>query len=376
MSKILFFISLFFVLLATPVQAVNLVAHAGGAIDGYANTNSLEAIENAAASGFRYIELDLIPTSDGRIVLNHSWETVSNRIPGVRNGIMSHAEFMNHRIFNKFTPVDLEVLIDFLRENPGPRIITDTKDTDYAALYIIAGLFPEQQQRFIPQVYHFADVARIRALGFNDIILTLYEMNHMRVNFAAIHQFAIDEGLYAVTVPEAWLGNNQLHTDEVRYMVHTINSPARAWDLFRDGFYAVYSAFLTYHDEFGLKQVPLPIENFDIPLPEEGMVFKINVPVFAHPGGISPIISYHQMGAPFVHPVTEKVYLRVAHFARHYSGLEWQDNVLKINVGGFQQVVHDAYLYSDTIFISETVIERLFPYRVIRDGDIVVLAYE
>ena len=42
------------------VQRVELIAHAGGEIDGYVYTNSLEALQQAASRGYRFIELDLL----------------------------------------------------------------------------------------------------------------------------------------------------------------------------------------------------------------------------------------------------------------------------------------------------------------------------
>ena len=56
------------------VQRVELIAHAGGEIDGYVYTNSLEALQQAASRGYKFIELDLLLTSDSVLVAAHSWE--------------------------------------------------------------------------------------------------------------------------------------------------------------------------------------------------------------------------------------------------------------------------------------------------------------
>ena len=49
----------------------NLIAHAGGAVDGLTYTNSKEALANALDNGFRYIELDLFKAPDGNVVCLH-----------------------------------------------------------------------------------------------------------------------------------------------------------------------------------------------------------------------------------------------------------------------------------------------------------------
>ena len=56
------------------VNALNpnrLIAHAGGANDGYIYTNSKEALASALDNGFRYVELDLYETSDSNVVCLH-----------------------------------------------------------------------------------------------------------------------------------------------------------------------------------------------------------------------------------------------------------------------------------------------------------------
>ena len=372
-------------------EGLVLVAHAGGAIYGYPDSNSLEAIKNAAAAGFRYIELDMITTSDGKIVLNHSWELISNRIPGVRNGIMTYKEFMSHRIFNQFTPVNLDMLIEFLRYNPHPRIITDTKDTDYAALYAIAQRFPEYKHRFIPQVYAKEDVARIRALGFDDIILTIYMMPHSQRNPSEIHRFAVDNHLYAVTVPDPYF-ISQLNTNEVRYMTHTINDITRARQLHEMGFYAVYTAFLQYtYDRLGITRAALPVQAHanQINLNKQNLnplqrallpmalFYRINHTAYVHRGETSPIWAYYLATAPFESPLTGQVYLVAANFRpyREYQSWNPAEHRLYIINNGYTRTVeaYDVFIYRDMLFISETAVRENFSFAVLRDGDYIAV---
>ena len=50
----------------------HLIAHAGGAINGYTYTNSRESLINALDNGFRYIELDLCVTPQGVVCFHDS----------------------------------------------------------------------------------------------------------------------------------------------------------------------------------------------------------------------------------------------------------------------------------------------------------------
>ncbi|MCL2415588.1 MAG: hypothetical protein FWD01_02140 [Defluviitaleaceae bacterium] len=376
-----------------------LIAHAGGGIDGYPGSNSLEAMQNSGALGFRYIELDMLPTTDGKILLNHDWNTISNRIPGIFNGNMSHSDFMNHRIFGKFTPVDLDMLIEFLKENPAVRIITDTKDTNYAALYAIAEFFPEYRHRFIPQIYAFGDISLVRDLGFDDIILTVYMLGRANQNPQTIHRFALEEGLYGVTIPESLAFSSfisDLDMEEVRYMTHTIDSPERALEAYSMGFYAIYTGFLGYSDSHpdGIAPISLPLvreyaEQVELNIQKlnaeqrdlisSAILYKMGLPVYADRGEIVPIWSFDWTSTIFESPLSGLIYLPTQHFAEFHER-NWipSENVLHMTVGGNRHVVsrsatHELFLYRDILYISETVVQNILGFDVFRKDDYVVV---
>ena len=234
-------------------QPTNLVAHAGGQIRGDNGHNTLEALQNSAALGYQLIELDFLPTTDGEIVLNHNWSAMSSRVPGARNKPVSHEVFMAYRIFGHYTTMDLRMLISFLGEHQGIRIITDTKDEDYAALYAIATFFPTYIDRFIPQVYQFDDIPHIRALGFQDIIVTLYRIEPWQIKYTPAEITRLvrlwQDYIFAITIGDTIMTPErmaQLPLSEFRFFVHTINSVAHAEDLFYAGVYGVYTNLLLY----------------------------------------------------------------------------------------------------------------------------------
>ena len=197
-----------------------------------------------------------MPTTDGVIVLNHNWDQISHRVPGAPNEAVSHAVFMEYRIFGRFSPVDLDMLIAFLDEHRDIRIIADTKDENYAALYAIVALFPEHIHRFIPQVYQFEDLPRIRAMGFEDLIVTLYRLEPWETKYNPEELTRLirlwQDYIYAITLPDslarpAFLPRFPL--SEFRFYVHTINSVERAQELFGLGIYGIYTNFLFYDQD-------------------------------------------------------------------------------------------------------------------------------
>ncbi len=108
------------------------IAHGGGAIGGYAVTNSLEAVENAIAKGVRYIELDLRLTSDGKPVATHDWNTF--RLQTGCDSICSdlppdYETFSKSLIFGKYTPMTYQLIDSVFKVHDNLTLVTD-KITD------------------------------------------------------------------------------------------------------------------------------------------------------------------------------------------------------------------------------------------------------
>lgn len=106
---------------------VEYIAHAGGCIDGYLYTNSLEAVQQSLTFGVRNIELDLCLTNDNQIVAAHDWGYY-NYLTGYGSDdtiALSLTEFQQRRICGKYTPIT-QVKIDSLMEkNPQMYLVTD-----------------------------------------------------------------------------------------------------------------------------------------------------------------------------------------------------------------------------------------------------------
>ena len=215
-----------------------LIAHAGGSIYGYRLSNSLEAIENAYAHGFRLIELDFQITSDGKYVLLHDWESMAERML-FRQGQMTHVEFLASDVFADLTLLDLDMLIAWLENHSDCRIITDAKCENLSFLTHLSTL--ACKDRFIPQTYSYEEYKSAKSLGFDDVILTLYAMNSPV--YEVVH-FIHEQKPYALTIPETVLNEELLtRVSDVGIAVytHTVNdlSTFEKWREF--GLHGIYT---------------------------------------------------------------------------------------------------------------------------------------
>ena len=90
------------------------IAHAGGEIDGYTYTNSLEAMNLSYSKGCKIFELDIIETSDGKLVAAHDWAhySILTWKDDYKNSAMLESDFLNLKIYGKFTPMNMQMIND------------------------------------------------------------------------------------------------------------------------------------------------------------------------------------------------------------------------------------------------------------------------
>ncbi|MFC4625892.1 glycerophosphodiester phosphodiesterase family protein [Daeguia caeni] len=176
------------------------IAHAGGIYNGRTYTNSLEALEKNKEH-FSLFEMDLVFTADGHLVCAHDWDNYARILWGLELDTVPTLEQFRQIVANNkaFTNCTLDQLVDWLHKNPQARIITDTKEINSAALDHIAHNYPDDKNRFIPQIYNMDYYDQVRALGFEDVILTVYQWGGAD---DAIVEAARGKKLFAVTVPD------------------------------------------------------------------------------------------------------------------------------------------------------------------------------
>ena len=101
------------------------IAHAGGGIDGYTYTNSLEALNYSYELGFRSFEIDLVEDKNGKILGAHDWEHWAE-ITGCDSTLpVTEEHFLTHQVFDKFTPMSMDMINQWFAEHPDAILVTD-----------------------------------------------------------------------------------------------------------------------------------------------------------------------------------------------------------------------------------------------------------
>ncbi len=101
------------------------IAHAGGEINEVKSTNSLEALNANYKKGFRLFELDIIETSDGKLVAAHDWKMWSRFTDYGGSLPPSHAEYKKHKIYGDYTTLDLKGINAWFKSHPDAILVTD-----------------------------------------------------------------------------------------------------------------------------------------------------------------------------------------------------------------------------------------------------------
>lgn len=108
-------------------SALDLIAHAGGKIDGFTYTNSREALAASLEGGFRFIELDLRRTLDNRYFAAHRVKEF-NAMTGYPENFEippTSSDVRERTIEGKFTPILLEDLVPVFEKHPERVLVTD-----------------------------------------------------------------------------------------------------------------------------------------------------------------------------------------------------------------------------------------------------------
>lgn len=233
--------------MAPSVPPPVLIAHAGGGLNGQAYLNSLDALDYNYALGHRVFELDFAWTRDAQLVCIHDWQdTLARLFPGLdSHAVPTHAEFMAATMADGHHQIDLPRLKVWLAAHPDARIVTDIRGRNVHALQRMKAVLDAQQRQIIPQMYHAFVYPDLRALGYDQIIFTLYssqlDTDSLLAAIAAMP-------LYAVTI-------NPTHVDAQRIIktvaatgtpvyVHTFDTVAELQHYQAEGVHGVYTNFL------------------------------------------------------------------------------------------------------------------------------------
>lgn len=234
------------------IAASGAIIHAGGwfpregsDID-WEYSNSRQGLENCIARHQNIVELDFMKTTDGQLICAHNWDRLFLNGQRVEQPI-SLQEFLQAKVYDSLSPIWLGDIIAYMRLYPDLRIITDVKadDSNIEVCSIIAMYCPDLLDRFIVQIYHEEEYEPIRALGFQNIIFTLYQTGRSERSAEDLVRIANNYLLVGYTFPVEW-------TEDVVFMqgikaagiplyVHTVNEPEEEQICFANGIAAVYT---------------------------------------------------------------------------------------------------------------------------------------
>lgn len=222
------------------------IIHAGGSIGGYAGSNAKEAMDASYAAGCRVLEIDFLFSADGVPVCLHDWSRFYSNT--LSEEPCTAAAFEDVKIFNLYTSMTLPRLAAWLDAHPDVHIVTDVKDDNVEMLAYIAAQYPPLIGRFIPQIYSREEFAPVRALGYTDIIFTLYKMTDYteKTDAASIAAFASRVGLLAVTADVVLADApfiDAFTAAGVPLYVHTVNGAAAQENCYALGITGVYTDY-------------------------------------------------------------------------------------------------------------------------------------
>jgi len=209
---------------------VRRIAHAGGGLQGKTYTNSFEAIEENFKRGFSYFEIDFSFTKDDQLACIHDWDKNFETSFGFKIKDIPTLDYFETLVDNspKFHNCTLDSLANFIEKHPEIYIVTDVKEDNLQALQIISERVEDYQKRIIPQIYNPANYSKVKAMGYEQIIWTLYRYSFSSQDLTKEVLSWTDkfEGNFAIIMPEDKAKTNLpigLFKKQIPTYVHTIN---------------------------------------------------------------------------------------------------------------------------------------------------------
>lgn len=213
------------------------IAHGGGAIDGYAVTNSREAVEHSIRKGLKSIEVDLRQTSDGRFI--GQYDEARFRAAGVDDtSKLAPDDLFALKLYGKYHPVSADDLNRIFLADTSLVLVTD-KTRNYSALMAKFRF----QDRIYVETFTVIQFLQARMQGIANPMLRMGK-NYRWLLKAFIYTFDVrlvtvkqndvegDEGFY-----------KSLKENGVCPLVSTVNN-REFIERYKDSICAVYSDFL------------------------------------------------------------------------------------------------------------------------------------
>ena len=110
-------------------QQYKFIAHAGGGIDEYTYTNSLESVNLSISKGYKLIEIDLRETKDKHFVGVNTWKKYKKnnffKEEDINDEPIYLEEFKKIKIFKKYTPLTVDKINEIFTKNNDLILVID-----------------------------------------------------------------------------------------------------------------------------------------------------------------------------------------------------------------------------------------------------------
>lgn len=192
------------------VERAALIAHAGGEIDSCIYTNSREALEQAVARGYSFIEFDFQFTSDSVLVAAHTWSDFNKMTGYAHKGdsAPSFNEFKLRRIYERYTPLSASEINRFFEQRGDIYLVTDKVSQPE----VLAAYFPKLKSRMVVEAFSYPHYSQLKKEGYFRVLyscmavdLSATMVKHMlfhrlfrgeRVDWVALHISGFDNSMF------------------------------------------------------------------------------------------------------------------------------------------------------------------------------------
>ena len=208
------------------------IAHAGGGIDGKMYSNSLEAWNLSYKNGNRVFDADLMFTTDDKLIVRHAVNDnielskvihMKSQTNIDQNGLyryynsdenMSYDEYMSKKIYNKYTPLSCENLIDYMVEHPDLYISVDMKDDKYKSFKYFVDLVKSKHadsilDRIIINIHGESELKTINSVyKFKNIVMRQHAVHPL--NYYEMLELCVKYNIHVVNVSQIFMSDEEI----------------------------------------------------------------------------------------------------------------------------------------------------------------------
>lgn len=188
------------------ISNLTIILHAGGGIDDLSYMNAQETFLPYYNEGYRYFEYDLKLSSDGRLIGTHAGENID--ISGFSSfSNLTYEEFKQIKLFNGYTPVNEEWLIDTIINYPEVKFVIDAKGDTLEEDALIDQRFEELEKIYnydfskniIPEVFSLEMWNTLKECTTYD----KYLFSHYKVYYTidTMIEYFLDTRIWGISLP-------------------------------------------------------------------------------------------------------------------------------------------------------------------------------